>query len=237
MNILFDADGLLLIHGDACEVQPLLGTVFDAVISDPPWGSPAWADDAAPEDFLLGNASPADLLARIALDWPRLASRVVVILGIDTDPRILTAIPASMPYLRTVWLRRTPPTFRGRIMRQADVAHVFGPANPGPGSGFKVFAGEIQTASLGRRLWKSSHPCPRSLDHMERLVTDYSQPGGSVLDPFSGSGTTAVACYRTGRRCTAIEIDETHARESADRMRFETGQRRQFAFLAHDAKP
>lgn len=235
MNVLFDADGLRLIHGDACEVQPGLAPGFDAVITDPPWGSPAWADDDAGA-FLPGNDAPADLLASVALDWPRLAARAVVILGIDTDPRILTAVPAAMPYLRTVWLRRTPPTFRGRIMRQSDVAHVFGPSNPGPGSTHKVFAGELQCSSLGHRQWQSSHPSPRSLVHMERLVTDYSQPGGHVLDPFSGSGTTAVACYRTGRRCTAIETDETHARESADRLRFETGQRRQFAFLAHDAQ-
>jgi len=34
--------------------------------------------------------------------------------------------------------------------------------------------------------------------------------GGLVLDPFMGSGTTGIACIRTGRRFIGIEIDPTH---------------------------
>jgi len=32
-------------------------------------------------------------------------------------------------------------------------------------------------------------------------------PGGTVLDPFMGSGTTGVACVQTGRNFIGIEID------------------------------
>jgi DNA modification methylase len=35
-------------------------------------------------------------------------------------------------------------------------------------------------------------------------------PGAVVLDPFMGSGTTGVACVRTGRRFIGIEIDLEH---------------------------
>ena len=34
--------------------------------------------------------------------------------------------------------------------------------------------------------------------------------GATVLDPFMGSGTTGVACVRTGRRFIGIEIDPTY---------------------------
>jgi DNA modification methylase len=39
---------------------------------------------------------------------------------------------------------------------------------------------------------------------------DVSARGDIVLDPFLGSGTTAIAAERTGRRCHGIEIDALH---------------------------
>lgn len=36
------------------------------------------------------------------------------------------------------------------------------------------------------------------------------EPGGVVLDPFLGSGTTAVACIQTGRRCIGIEKERKY---------------------------
>lgn len=56
----------------------------------------------------------------------------------------------------------------------------------------------------------SQHPCPRQLDAVEYLVSNWVKPGGLVLDPFAGSGTTAVACIRTGRRFVGMEIDPTY---------------------------
>jgi site-specific DNA-methyltransferase (adenine-specific) len=38
-------------------------------------------------------------------------------------------------------------------------------------------------------------------------LTQCAPPGGTVLDPFMGSGTTGVACVQTGRRFVGIEID------------------------------
>ena len=40
---------------------------------------------------------------------------------------------------------------------------------------------------------------------MESLVRLVTPPGGIVLDPFSGSGTTAEAAINEGFRCVAIE--------------------------------
>ncbi len=51
------------------------------------------------------------------------------------------------------------------------------------------------------------HPTMKPLPLMERAITNSSQPGDLVLDPFLGSGSTLVACERTGRICAGIEID------------------------------
>jgi site-specific DNA-methyltransferase (adenine-specific) len=59
---------------------------------------------------------------------------------------------------------------------------------------------------------KIGHPCPRPLDHMVHVVSQWCPPGGTVLDPFAGSGTTGVACVRSGRGFIGIEIvPEYHA--------------------------
>jgi DNA modification methylase len=42
------------------------------------------------------------------------------------------------------------------------------------------------------------------------LTRWWSEPGETVLDPFMGSGTTGVACVKTGRNFIGIEIDPTY---------------------------
>jgi site-specific DNA-methyltransferase (adenine-specific) len=42
------------------------------------------------------------------------------------------------------------------------------------------------------------------------LVDKACKPGGAVLDPFMGSGTTGVACVRLGRRFIGVEIDPAY---------------------------
>lgn len=51
----------------------------------------------------------------------------------------------------------------------------------------------------------NGHPCPKPFRWMKWLVEKATLPGEMILDPFAGSGTTAVACMKTGRRCIAIE--------------------------------
>ena len=58
----------------------------------------------------------------------------------------------------------------------------------------------------------SIHPTQKPLALIEDLVQTYSNPGDVVLDPFMGSGTTAVACLRTGRNYIGFELSkEYHA--------------------------
>lgn len=50
-----------------------------------------------------------------------------------------------------------------------------------------------------------AHPTVKPLDLMRWLVRLVTPPGGVVLEPFAGSGTTAEACVIEGFRCIAIE--------------------------------
>ena len=45
---------------------------------------------------------------------------------------------------------------------------------------------------------------------MRAVVRDYSEPGDLIVDPFAGSGTTALACMIEGRRCITSEQKPEH---------------------------
>lgn len=52
---------------------------------------------------------------------------------------------------------------------------------------------------------KVGHPSQKPLALVERIIRSSSAPGDLVIDPFLGSGTTAIACHRLHRRCIGIE--------------------------------
>jgi hypothetical protein len=53
------------------------------------------------------------------------------------------------------------------------------------------------------------HPTQKPLDLLRALL-EMLPPGATVFDPFMGSGTTGVACVRTGRNFIGCEIDPTY---------------------------
>ena len=55
-----------------------------------------------------------------------------------------------------------------------------------------------------------AHPTVKPLALMRWLVRLVTPPGGTVLEPFAGSGTTVEACILEGFDCIAIERDETY---------------------------
>lgn len=54
----------------------------------------------------------------------------------------------------------------------------------------------------------NGHPCPKPVAWAKWLVERCAPLGGTILDPFMGSGTTGVACVQTGRNFIGCEIDK-----------------------------
>lgn len=63
-----------------------------------------------------------------------------------------------------------------------------------------------------------SHATVKPLELMRWLVRLVTPPGGIVLEPFAGSGTTVEACLREGKRCIAIERDDTYLQLIVNRI-------------------
>ncbi len=76
---------------------------------------------------------------------------------------------------------------------------------------FPVFRYEPKAPTYERpRDDSAAHPTVKPLDLMRWLVRLVTPPGGLVLDPFAGSGTTAEACVVEGLRCVTIEREPTY---------------------------
>ena len=63
------------------------------------------------------------------------------------------------------------------------------------------------------------HPCQMPETLLKRIIAASSNPGDCVLDPFSGSGTTAAAAYQLGRHYAGIEISEQYVKNAKQRLR------------------
>jgi len=70
----------------------------------------------------------------------------------------------------------------------------------------------------------NNHPTVKPVDLMRYLVTLVCREGGTVLDPFMGSGTTGIACIRTGRKFIGIERDARYFEIAKQRLERESRQ-------------
>jgi ParB-like chromosome segregation protein Spo0J len=68
----------------------------------------------------------------------------------------------------------------------------------------------VDRAEVDGRNLGDLHPCPKPVELYERLARAFSHRGDAIYEPFCGSGTTLIACERTGRHCRAIEIDPVY---------------------------
>jgi site-specific DNA-methyltransferase (adenine-specific) len=62
------------------------------------------------------------------------------------------------------------------------------------------------------------HPCQMPESLLRRIVVVSSNEGDCVLDPFSGSGTTAAVAFQLGRKYAGIEISEEYCENSRERL-------------------
>ena len=62
------------------------------------------------------------------------------------------------------------------------------------------------------------HPTQKPVEFIERMIRNSSDVGDVVYDPFMGSGTTAVACVRNGRKYIGSEINHKFYSASVERL-------------------
>jgi site-specific DNA-methyltransferase (adenine-specific) len=222
MKPYYEHAGIQIFHGDAREILPQLEC--EAIITDPIW-----------PNSIFPGVDPFLLFAE-TLDGAK-ATRVIVHLGCDSDPRFLNAVPSRWKFFRTCWLEYARPSYKGRLLYGSDVAYVFGDppkAKKGgmvmPGRCIAQRTGENVQREIGEPTAKQKsftrrkeaadrqrlHPCPRRIQHVQWLCKWFG--GASIIDPFLGSGTTLLAAKNLGITATGIEIQEKYCEIAAKRL-------------------
>lgn len=69
----------------------------------------------------------------------------------------------------------------------------------------------------------TGHGTQKPIECMKRPIENNSKPGDHVYEPFSGSGTTIIACEQTGRTCHAIELSPAYVDVAVKRWQSFTG--------------
>ena len=81
-----------------------------------------------------------------------------------------------------------------------------------------------------RQLWdditgeqQGEHPAPYPAELAERLIRMFSFVGDTVLDPFAGTGSTAVGASRSGRSSVSVELEPKYVDIAEERIQNERG--------------
>jgi site-specific DNA-methyltransferase (adenine-specific) len=87
------------------------------------------------------------------------------------------------------------------------------------------FPGNLMPCSKPSKAEKgegNEHLTVKPVALMEHLVRLFTVEGQTVLDPFLGSGSTALGALRAGRNCIGMEIERTYVRIAENRLASET---------------
>jgi DNA modification methylase len=180
-----------LLMGDCISIMPTLGR-FDAVVTDPPYG--IGAAKAGAHSSIRDNQK----WDKKSWDDSRPTDECFIeVLGVAPEAIIwggnyfADLLPASPGWLS--W--RKPQAESGFSLADIELAW----------TSRKMAARQI---TLPRRDG-NQHPTQKPVALMEWCL-GFLPDAKTILDPFAGSGTTAVACERMGRHCTAIELDPVY---------------------------
>jgi DNA modification methylase len=203
------SDDIRIIHGDCLEVMAGMeaGSV-DAIVTDPPWMDyETGRYDASAHHSAIGYVPPERYAAhffRVLRD----DSACVLWCRWDCFEAHAEALTVAGFSVRNciVWGKpnHTAGDLDGNLGNQHETA-VFAAKGA-----WKRHGPRETNLWLERHLFsraKRDHPSEKPIGLMKRSVELACPRDGVVLDPFAGSGTTAVACMKSGRRCIAIELD------------------------------
>ena len=157
---------------------------------------------------LIANVAGALYICMSSKEWP-LVARVLAAAGAHWSDTI-------------IWAKDRFVLGRADYQRQYELLWYGWPENSSRHWGGGRDQGDVWT--IPRPAVSPLHPTQKPLAVVERAVENSSRAGDRVLDPFCGSGTTLIACERTGRRGIGIETDARYVAATIARWEAFTGE-------------
>lgn len=69
--------------------------------------------------------------------------------------------------------------------------------------------------------FRDEHPCQLPIHLLERVILMSSNEGDIILDPFNGTGTTALAAKRLGRQYIGFDLDKEYVKITQQKLEYE----------------
>lgn len=181
-----------LIRGDCLRVLPAISGA-DAVVTDPPWncGYFGKGDDVDWKQY-------GDTLK----SWMTACKEVsgqCWFLSTKSIPHVSHMFDGWKPFAS---VKNFSQMTRKSLPNCWDIAWIKDDAKTYQANGRNWFL--ANTAGMLQE--RTGHPTPRTVDVMKYVLGMFDWE--TILDPFTGSGTTGVACVNLGRRFIGIEIDK-----------------------------
>lgn len=216
------ADGVTLYHGDALAIlRELPSGSVDAVITDPPYSSGGRRENARSirtsmvrrvedDDWIPGDSMSTTgfvwFMREMSIEVRRLLAKgghLLCFIDWRMYPNLIGAIESAdlRQYPTLVWDKRhfgMGSVFRNQHEWIAHFTNGIGTANRRDTPNVLSYSGTRD----------GEHPTQKPLDLARRLVDTVTQEGGTVLDPFMGSGTTGVAAVLEGRKFIGCELSD-----------------------------
>lgn len=203
-----------ILHGDCIDVLAVFAAAsVDFVLTDPPY----LVDYHSRSGQRIHNDDNGDWLLAAFTHISRLmkpGSLCVSFYGWKRIDRFADAWHAAGLRLAGHIVFRKRYASGGRLLRSSHESayllakgHVLTPQHP--------LADVIDWTYTGNRL----HPTQKPVDALRPLIESLCPPGGLVLDPFCGSGSTLVAAQQLGRAYLGIEIDPVHYQTARTRLK------------------
>lgn len=205
-DVILDGGNIRLYCGDCLEVLPTLeaGSV-DAVVTDPPYNEVNRKTGGLRSiDKGAADSAPIDIPA-LASQFSRIScGSAYVWCGIEQVSEWRSEfVNAHMTTRQCVWEKTNPsPMNAQRLWLSSIELCVFARK---PGATFNRFYESPVWRGPSKR--EADHPTPKPTWLMTEQIDASTQFDGTVLDPFMGSGTTGVACVKTGRKFVGVELD------------------------------